>query len=105
MKYADAFPTNFYKAADLPPEGLVLTIASISTETMPEGAERRCLSFQEGTKKLTLNRTNWVKVSELTGKDDDSLWTGHRIRLVKQRVLFKGDMVDAIRLAPPDVPF
>ena len=105
MKYQDAFPTNFYKAADVNDEGLVLTISSVTTETMPDGVERRCLSFQEGVKKLTLNRTNWVSCSEITKEDDDAKWVGHRVRLEKKKVQFKGDLVDAVRLSAPDVPF
>lgn len=101
----DVFPSSYYKASDIPPDGLVVKIVEVVTETMPDGTKKRCLKFEEGVKRLTLNRVNWTSCSEITGKDDDSDWPGHRIRLMKERVSFRGDLVDAIRVKTPDIPF
>jgi hypothetical protein len=105
MKFNQAFPSPYVKASDFDGEEPVLTIKKVSSEAMNDGGERRCLEFHESEKRLLLNRTNWAKVSELTGQADDSNWAGHKIRLVKTQVAYKGDLVPAIRIDAADRPF
>jgi hypothetical protein len=105
MKYSEVYPSPFVKAGDIGEKEPVLTIAEVTTETVGDGDERRCLSFEETNKKLLLNKTNWLKCAELTGQDDDEKWIGHRIRLTKKPVPFRGDVVDAVRVDAADRPF
>jgi hypothetical protein len=105
MKRAEVFPSPFFKAGDLNGREPVLTIKQVSTELLSENEERRVLTFVETDKKLVLNKTNWSKCAEITHEDDDERWIGRRIRLVTERVAFRGDLVDAIRVAVPDQPF
>jgi hypothetical protein len=105
MKFHEAFPSPFVKAGDINEDDLVLTIAAVTTETVGDGEERRCLKFRETDKKLLVNKTNWARCAELTGQDDDDKWVGHRIRLVKKPVQFRGDLVDAVRIDAADRPF
>jgi len=105
MKRGQVFPSPFFKADDVAASEPVLTIKAVSTELMSDSTERRVLAFQETDKKLVLNKTNWTKVADLTKEDDDERWIGKKIRLVVERVAFKGDLVDAVRVANPDPPF
>lgn len=105
MKLNEAFPSEYLKAADVNGDGLVVTISGVRTEEMPDGKRRRSLSFQESVKRLLMNKTNFARTAEIAGEEDDELWVGKKIRLVKERVPFKGEMVDAVRVATPDVPF
>ena len=104
MKFHDAFPSRFIKAADLDTDK-VFTISEVTSESVGDGVERRCLAFDGVSKTLPLNRCNWIRCSELIGKEDDSQWVGAQIRLVKKRVQFKGDLVDAVRVDSVDQPF
>jgi len=105
MKFHDAFPSDYFKAADIDGEAPVLMITEVSTEAMRDGEEKRTLSFKETKKRLPLNKTNWMKVSEITGEEDDGKWPGKQIRLVKERVVFRGERVDAVRVDNADAPF
>ena len=59
MKRAEAFPSDFLRAEDLEGKNApVLTIADVTSETMTDGEQRRCLTFKETAKKLILNKTN-----------------------------------------------
>jgi hypothetical protein len=105
MRMSEAFPSPFLKAGDLNDKEPVLTITAVETETVGDGEERRCLSFKETGKKFLVNKTNWSRIAELTGAEDDADWAGHQIRLTKKRVNFRGDMVDALRVDAVDRPF
>jgi hypothetical protein len=98
MRIEQAFPSPFFRAGDILDGEPVLTIAAVSTETLGDGDERRCLSFEETEKRLVLNKTNWLRVAELTKQDDDGNWVGHKIRLTRRPVQFRGDLVAAIRV-------
>jgi hypothetical protein len=104
MKYTEVYPSQFVKAPDVEKEP-VLTIMEVTTETVGDGDKRRSLAFKEIDKRLLLNKTNWTKIAELTGQDDDDNWVGHRIRLTKKPVQFRGDLVDAVRIDAADRPF
>lgn len=105
MKLHEAFPSPYLKAADVEDEELVLTIDAVSTETLGDGGERRCVRFEETDKLLILNKTNWLSIAEISEEKDDARWSGTKIRLVRKRVNFKGDLVDAIRVEAAEVPF
>ena len=104
MKLNDVFPCEYFRAGDVTDgQDLIVTIEKVTTVSVT-GGEKRCLSFNEVDKKLLLNKTNWITIAEITGKDDDSLWIETRVRLVKKRVPFKGELVDAIRVQRSEIP-
>ena len=105
MKRNEVFPSPFFKADDLNGNEPIVTIEQVSTEVLNDSSARRVLAFTETDKKLVLNKTNWAKCAEITGEDDDDRWVGKKIRLVTERVAFKGDLVDAVRVATADPPF
>lgn len=108
MKRDTIFPSKYLKAADLKAEegeSRVVSISSIGTEEFQGGDSGRVLWFREFEKGLVLNRTNWDLTADILQEDDDDNWVDRKIRLVVQKVPFKGKNVDAIRVSNPDVPF
>ena len=103
MKYTDVYPSQYVKAPDVEDEPVV-TIMQVATETVGDGDKKRSLTFKEISKRLLLNKTNWTRIAELTGQDDDDNWVGRRIRLTKKPVQFRGDLVDAVRVDAADRP-
>jgi hypothetical protein len=104
MRIHEAFPSTFFCAADIE-EPLQLTIKSVSNEVLRDGTEKRTLSFVESDKRLAMNKTNFALCAEATGQDDDENWIGKKITLVRERVTFRGDRVDAVRIAPAEIPY
>ena len=104
MKYTDVYPSQYVKAHDVEDEPVV-TITKVATETVGDGNKKRSLTFKEISKRLLLNKTNWTRIAEMTGQDDDDNWVGLRIRLTKKPVEFRGDLVDAVRVDAANRPF
>ena len=104
MKFGQVFQSQYFRGADLV-EDFVGTITKVGTEMIGEKDERRVVSFEGTEKRLIVNKTNWNKAAEVLNEDDDANWVGRRIRLRRERVPFKGDIVDAVRVDSPDVPF
>lgn len=102
VKRNQAFPSAYWKAADLEDVQPVLTIAAVGNESFGSGEDKRVVSFRESPKRLTLNRTNWTKIAEITGEEDDENWRGASVKLVSVLVPFKGDTVPAVRVERPD---
>ena len=103
MKASEVFPGRFLTASDLGGTSHTVVIERALTEVI-QGEPKRCLAFVGARKLLKLNRTNWQRLAEITGLDDDERWSGVRVRLVIERVPFQGKTVDAIRLEAVDAP-
>jgi hypothetical protein len=107
-KRDDVFPSKYLRASDLNGKPLVVVIASAELETMktPEGKmqPKTVLTFRGIKKSLPLNRTNWDKVADITGKDDSDDWPGDRLELFPTTTEMKGETVDCIRVRKPDQP-
>ncbi len=103
MRANEAFPGRFLTAADLGGTSHVVTVERALTEEIG-GERKRCLAFVGARKLLKLNKTNWQRLAQITGCDDDELWHGVRVRLVIERVPFQGRTVDAIRVEAVDAP-
>jgi len=102
---AVAFPSRFWKAADLPPGGLVLKIAKSQLEKVGQDQkEKYCLYFKGQDKQLVVNSTNWDLIADFCGADSD-IWPGKDVVLVPDKTPFgaKG-MVDCIRVRKPPEP-
>lgn len=101
MKRSEVFPSAFLKAQDIPSTGVVVTIKSGEMETLGQGKdaeEKFVLSFNETTKKLVVNSTNWKTIEKLHGEDSDT-WVGKPITLVAREVDFQGETTVAIRVS------
>lgn len=91
-KLNDVYPSDFIKATkggfiDMPElpeecEAVILTISGkLKTKEFDDGKSQRIASFRETEMTLGLNKTNWNKIAELTGEEDDDDWDGYEIEL------------------------
>lgn len=107
----DAFPSDYMKASDLLDEegndiAPVINISSIKTAKMPDGEQKRAVTFDyDGrSRTLTLNKTNWKNCALISGNDpetcDDEKFVGLDVQLVRKYVEYRGDMVPGIRVQP-----
>ncbi len=99
MRKDEIFPSKYLSAADLPDEGMTLTIKEITVERMQDGAEKPIASFHEkGVKDLIVNVTKWNTLAKLYGDESDD-WHGKRINVRPGEVKFKGEMVACIDIS------
>lgn len=105
MKLGDAFPSKWLAAADVPDEGLEVTIDSYEMQDVGQGERKEnkpVLFFKErNIKALVLNKTNAKVIEKIIGSDDLDDWIGHKITLVPREVEFQGDTVWAVRVQIP----
>jgi hypothetical protein len=106
MQLDKAFPSKYLKAEDLGNTRPVVTIASVTMQSIGIGADaqdRLVLTFNERSfKPLILNKINSETIAEITGSRDTDDWPGHRIQLFVMKVEFSGKRVPGIRvMAPP----
>lgn len=103
MKISEAFASKYLKAADLQGQRVSLTINHVMEENVgkEDKPDHKPVAYFIGHQKgLALNKTNGEQVAAMYGDDTDH-WQGKQIELFTQKVPFNGQMVDAIRIAPP----
>lgn len=106
--------SEYLKAADLKGREVSVTIVDVGTQEYDnEGVTevKPWVKFRDKEKGVVLNVTNTRRLCDEFGDDSDS-WIGKEIVLYPERVDFKGNMVDAIRVRVPkplasddDIPF
>ena len=97
MKTSDMFPGAYLSAADISPKGRVMTIQKLRQEQV-SGEMKWVLYFEEEDRGLILNKTNTRRIEALYG--DTKNWPGKKIMLRREKVEFKSDYVDGIRVHP-----
>jgi hypothetical protein len=96
-----AFPSRFYKAADLPPEGKVVTIAKLVFEMIGADRKQKCVGyFYHDEKQFVVNPTNWDSIAAIAGPDSDD-WVGIQIVIYPTTTQFGGKVTDCIRVRRP----
>ncbi len=106
MNKNDIFPSKYLSAADLPEEGMTVTIRSVTEERMQDGERKPIMAFVEaGLKCMIVNVTKWNTLAKLYGDESDD-WYGKRIKIRPGEVKFKGEMVACIDVSSrkPDEP-
>jgi hypothetical protein len=89
------------KAVDLPEDGVIVTIDSVTTEQIGEDRQLKpVVAFTDHDHDLILNITNWNSITAITGEENSDRWHGHKLKLVKTRVTFGGRTVQAVRIEP-----
>ena len=108
---SQAFPSRFFKATDIPRDGLVLQIAKIEHEKVGPDQEPKWVAYFKGQEKqLVLNSTNWDLMAAALHEDDSDNWIGKTIDLYPTTTQFGSKMVDCIRVRrhwlpqPPKTP-
>ena len=115
MNINTAFPSKYIKAAEVPEEGLTLTIDRIEVEDVDgKGAMKPVVYFRKAKKGLALNVTNSKKITGLLGSPDTDTWIGRAITLYQSETEYQGDTVACVRVraakngtpaaAPPPPP-
>ena len=78
----EAFPTRFFKAPDIPSEGLPLKIAKVEQEKVGPDQELKWVVYFKGQdKQLILNGTNWDLIAAALHEEDSDDWIGKTIEL------------------------
>lgn len=106
MNANEMFPSKYLKASDLGEHTPIVTIESVSVESLgsEEEKENKPVIYFEGKEKgLVCNKTNWNTVMGLFG-DETEDWIGKKIKLVTAEVAFKGKMTLSIRISSIKVP-
>lgn len=115
MNINAAFPSKYVKAAEIPEEGLTVTIDRVEMEDVDgKGAMKPVLYFCKAKKGLVLNVTNSKKIQSLVGSQDTDDWAGRAITLYQSETEYAGDTVACVRVraakngtpvkAPPPPP-
>jgi hypothetical protein len=98
---SEAFPSKYWKTADLPPSGKAVRIAKLQIEKVGlDQSEKYVLFFKGEDKQLILNITNWDAVAAICGADSDE-WTGKAVVIYPTKTTFGGKTVDCIRVRQP----
>ena len=113
MNIDDFFPSKYLKSDDLNGKDVALTIRDVERKQFEEEI-KPIVWFEETTKGLVLNRTNFGSISKLHGRETDT-WLGKRVALFGTEVDFRGTATMAVRVrlkVPPetgitddDIPF
>ena len=99
MKLNEMYPSKYVKAADLDGD-TVVEIKSVEMRKFDNDAqEKPVVSFYDFDKMLVLNVTNAKAIAAVHG-DDTSGWDGRKITLHAEKVSFKGDWVNSVRVRP-----
>ena len=99
---SEAFPSRFWKAADLPPAGIVVKIAKLELDKIgPNQEEKYVLYFKGQDKQLVVNSTNWDLIEAFCGADSD-VWGGKDICLYPDKTPFQGKLTPCIRVRRPE---
>jgi hypothetical protein len=92
------FPHKYLKAPDIkkPTE---LTVRQVIEEEMKDG-KKPVMHFEELSKGLVLNQTNFSMMVQITKCENSDDWVGARILLDVELVAFKGNVTPGLRLHP-----
>jgi len=103
MKFNEAFPSKYLKAADVPFPRTMRIKGSRQEEVGPDKDLRMILYFDNEPKGLVLGKTTWQQVEIVTGMDDTDHWNGQSIELHQDLTRNpQGQQVPCIRIRRPN---
>jgi hypothetical protein len=106
MRKNEAFPSKYFKAADLDDGPLTLTISQVDYDelTDPNGRKQKkpVIRFRKVDKRLVCNATNFDNIAEATKQPDSDDWVGHTIELYPSEAQIGSKMVPCIRVRVPE---
>ena len=102
MKVDDFGTSDYLKHQDVDPPILV-TIKSVELKNMAKAPApeelKPVVTFEELTKKLACNKTNFKRICKETGEADSDDWAGKKIVLwFNEDIEFAGEQVGGIRV-------
>lgn len=99
MNINAAFPSKFIKAAEVPEDGLALTIDRVEVEDVDgKGGRKPVVYFRKAKKGLVLNVTNSKKIQSIVGTAETDEWAGHAVTLYQSETEYAGETVPCIRV-------
>ena len=105
MRISEAYPSKYFKAADLGGKERTVKISGCFNEELGQGSDKktRPVLYFEGHKKgLVINKTNSIAISEIYG-DETEAWIGRDIVIFSRPVEFQGRTVQGLRVRVPQV--
>ena len=96
----DFFPSDFLKADDLNGQPHQVTMSHVEAQDMG-GQTKPILHFVNSQKSLVLNKTNALVIANAYSTNMDR-WQGKLVELYPDKVQFKGELVNAIRVRVPN---
>lgn len=100
MKVSEAFPSKNLKAEDLHGRQVSVTIESYERQEFREDGLKPVLSFVGKDKGFVLNKSNATSIKAIYGDEMDG-WIGKKIILFPTTTNYRGEMVQCIRVLPP----
>lgn len=104
MRIADAFPSKYVRAADLPAgQDVPVQIHYVQMEPMEQSDDSKPVVYFHGENKgLVLNKTNAATIGGMHGQETDG-WQGKDIAIYATTTSFRGETVPCIRVrgVPP----
>jgi hypothetical protein len=82
-------------------DDVTLTIAGVEIKKFDDGKMKPILAFEETDKRLVVNKTNALMISEVCGTKNTDHWIGKSITLYGTKVEFGGKLTNGIRVRPP----
>ena len=91
--------SNYLKAENLAGKSARVVILEVQDVEFDKGL-KPVLSFEGKSKRLVVNSTNFdILCAGISNKTTD--WVGHTITLRGEKVVFRGKLVDSIRVSVP----
>lgn len=81
---------------------VTLTIEGAELKKFDDGKTKVIVSFGETDKRLVVNKTNALMISEVCGSQNTDAWIGKEITLYGTRVEFGGALRNGVRVRPPE---
>ena len=100
MDYRKMVKSQWFTAAELDGQEMLLTITKVTVETVKnQSGEEQCptIHFAEHDKPLVLNKTNAKSIAAKHGTDADQ-WSGKQITLKESVTSFGGEEVPCVRI-------
>jgi hypothetical protein len=97
--FADLYPSTRLSAADIPEEGVTLTIKGIGKAVMRDGKQVATLTFVGVDKECIWNVTKGNLLKQLYGAPSN--WIGKKVTLRPGTTYFGKELVDCINAFPP----
>lgn len=94
----EVFSGKLLKAADIKGREVSVTIDKVEVHDFDDGA-KIIIHFLHKDKGMVINKTNANRIAEVTGTRNYDLWAGQPIVLTTERVEYKGELVDGLRVA------
>lgn len=100
MNLNDFSKSNYLSGKDLPPDGLVLTVAKFDVIDMKDGTRKPAVFWQEGhMKPLLLNKTNRTRLTAIFRSDDTQRMIGQKVGVFfDANVEMAGEIVGGLRI-------